>query len=235
MNKIVSLFLIILFISCMTTEKKDNAQDEKTENIEHEHHKASKHSANDFMHQSSTEELIKRFESSERNEYQKPDEVIAFLGDLSDKTIIDIGAGSGYFTVKLAQTAKKVIAADVNQEFLDHIQKRVEDNGLTNIELRKIPYDNPSVKDAEADVIFVVNTYHHIENRVDYFAKAKNGLAENGELVIIDFVKKEVPVGPPLGHKIAKENVIEELKKAGYNSFDVNVEVLPYQYIISAK
>lgn len=219
----------------MTTEKKDNAQDEKTENIEHEHHKASKHSANDFMHQSSTEELIKRFESSERNEYQKPDEVIAFLGDLSDKTIIDIGAGSGYFTVKLAQTAKKVIAADVNQEFLDHIQKRVEDNGLTNIELRKIPYDNPSVKDAEADVIFVVNTYHHIENRVDYFAKAKNGLAENGELVIIDFVKKEVPVGPPLGHKIAKENVIEELKKAGYNSFDVNVEVLPYQYIISAK
>lgn len=232
LKKIIFLFNLVLFVSCINSEKKDNSPHENTEKM---HHKHTKHSANEFMHQSSTEELIKRFESNERDEYQNPEKVIAFLGDLSNKTIMDIGAGSGYFSTKLAKHAKKVIAADVNQEFLDYIQKRVESNGLSNIELRKIPYDNPSVEDKEVDIIFMVNTYHHIENRSDYFAKAKKGLAENGELVIIDFFKKETPVGPPVTHKVAKEDIIEELKQAGYNSFDVNVDVLPYQYIITAK
>ena len=80
------------------------------------------------MHQTPVAELIKRFESPERDAYQKPKEVINYLGDLQGKTIMDIGAGSGYFSIPLAEKAQKVIAADVNQEFLDHINKRVKDN-----------------------------------------------------------------------------------------------------------
>ena len=59
---------------------------------------------------------------------------------------MDIGAGSGYFSIPLAEEAQKVIAADVNQEFLDHIKSRVEDNNIKNIEVRKIPYDSPGSK-----------------------------------------------------------------------------------------
>jgi len=197
--------------------------------------KANSNSANEHMHQSSTEDLIKRFESPERDAYQKPEKVLDFLGDLKSKRVIDIGAGSGYFSVKLAEKGAKVIAADVSDDFQNALKKRIESNNLTNIELRKIPFDSPSLANEEVDMVLIVNTYHHIENRSAYFAKVQKGTKPTGELILIDFFKTEVPVGPPTNHKISIDQVIAELKEAGYDSFEVNVDLLPYQYIIRAK
>ena len=242
MKKIIIILLIVGLSACNNSkaEQSENQKDSKEVNAEeHNHPKKHKHqhahSANDYMHQSSTEELIERFESKARDEYQQPEKVLDYLGDLSGKTIMDIGSGSGYFSVKLAKKAQKVIAADVDQTFLDYIQNRIEKDEINNIELRKIPYDSPALKSQEVDMVFIVNTYHHIENREAYFGKVKEGLKTDGELVIIDFFKKEIPVGPPADHKIAKDQVLEELKKTGYTSFDVNEDLLPYQYIIKAK
>jgi len=232
--------VIVLSIGCVNHKK----QDEKTKTDKKHNHKNStdvqsqkQHTgdANKHMHQSSTAELIIRFESRERDAYQKPDKVLNYLGDLSNKTIMDIGAGSGYFSVKMAQKARKVIAADVNQEFLNYIKKRIDKNAIKNIELRKIPYNNPSLKDKEVDMILVVNTYHHIENRENYFEVARKGLKDHGELVIIDFFKTETPIGPPQEMKIAYNDVIAELKRAGYNDFELEKDLLPYQYIVKAK
>jgi len=228
------IFLVLFVMSlsgCVKTEKKEDSNESKI-SLNHENHKKS---ANDFMHESSTKELIERFESKERDEYQKPELVLEYLGDLSKKTIIDIGAGSGYFTMKLARKANKVIAADVNDKFLEYISKRTQSEKLENIELRKTPYDSPLIKNKEVDMIFLANTYHHIENRQAYFEKAKEGLKPNGELVIVDFFKKETPVGPPMDHKISLENVTQELKKVGFKDFEIEVDLLPYQYIIVAK
>jgi ubiquinone/menaquinone biosynthesis C-methylase UbiE len=204
--------------------------------VHHHQHEAndSVKTANAHMHQSSTAELIQRFESPERDAYQQPEKVMAWLGKLKGKKVMDIGAGSGYFSVKLAAKGATVIAADVNQEFLDHIQKRIHENNLKGIQLRKIPYDSPDLADAEVDMVLIVNTYHHIENRIDYFAKVKKGTKPKGELVIIDFLKTDVPVGPPVDHKVSIDEVIGELRKAGYSRFEVNVDLLPYQYIIKA-
>lgn len=204
---------------------------------QHQHHgkNDSTKTANEYMHRSSTENLIKNFESAERDAYQKPKEVLAYLGDLKDKKIMDIGAGSGYFSVKLAEKGGQVIAADVNDEFQAALKKRIEDNNLKNIELRKIPYDSPNLSDEEVDMVLIVNTYHHIENRDDYFAKVKKGIKPSGELVVIDYYKTEIPVGPPVNHKVSMDVVITELKKAGYTRFDVDVDLLPYQYIIKAQ
>ncbi len=233
---LISVSLLLLF-SCGGEQQKEQSKNNTTmeKNTRNHHSDGKKGSANEHMHQSTIEELIKRFESKERDEYQKPEKVLDFLGDLKGKTIVDIGAGSGYFSVRLAEKAEKVIAADVDQEFLSYIQKRIEKDELKNIEIRKVPYDSPLLKDSEVDKIFIVNTYHHIENRSDYFAKAKKGLKENGELVIIDFFKSESPVGPPIEMKIAIDEVISELKKAGYTTFEVETNLLPYQYIIKSK
>lgn len=193
------------------------------------------HSANEYMHKSSTHDLINRFESKERDEYQQPNKVMQYLGDISGKTIMDIGAGTGYFSVKLAKHGANVIAADVNDEFLTFLKKRIEDNKIENITLRKIPFDSPDLKDNEVDMVLIVNTYHHIDNRAEYFAKVKKGLKNDGELVVIDFFKTDVPVGPPTNHKVSIDEVVAELKKAGYTSFEVNVDLLPYQFIVKAK
>lgn len=193
------------------------------------------HSANEYMHKASTHDLINRFESKERDEYQQPNKVMQYLGNISGKAIMDIGAGTGYFSVKLAKHGANVIAADVNDEFQTFLKKRMEDNKIDNITLRKIPFDSPDLKDNEVDMVLIVNTYHHIDNRAEYFAKVKKGTKNNGELVVIDFFKTDVPVGPPTDHKVSIDEVIAELKKAGYTSFEVNVDLLPYQFIIKAK
>lgn len=207
---------------------------------QHNHHhkndaKDSTKTANEYMHKSSTEDLIKQFESPERDAYQQPEKVLSYLGNLQNKKVIDIGAGSGYFSVKLADKGAKVIAADVSDEFQMALKKRIEENQLKNIELRKIPYDSPNLADKEVDRVLIVNTYHHIENRSEYFTKVKKGTKSDGELVIIDFFKTEIPMGPPTDHKVSIDEVIAELKKAGYAHFEINVDLLPYQYIIKAK
>ena len=191
--------------------------------------------ANEYMHRSSTKNLIKGFESAERDAYQKPEEVLTTLGDLKGKKIMDIGSGSGYFSVKLAEKGAQVIAADVNDEFQTALKKRIEENNLKNIELRKIPYDSPDLSENEVDMVLIVNTYHHIENRSDYFTKVKNGIKPDGELVVIDYYKTDLPVGPPVDHKVSMDVVITELKKAGYTHFEVDVDLLSYQYIVKVK
>lgn len=202
----------------------------------HHHHKDSTKTANQYMNQSDFETLVKRFESPERDAYQKPEKVLQYLGNLKGKKIMDIGAGTGYFSVKLAQKGAKVIAADVSEDFQNYLKKRIEQNKIKNIELRKIPYDSPQLKEDEVDIVFMVNTYHHIENRVEYFSKVKKGIKRNGSLLIIDFFKiADTPVGPPIDHKLSIDEVITELKKAGYTHFDIRVDILPYQYIISAR
>lgn len=191
--------------------------------------------ANAHMRQSSVVDLIERFESPDRDAYQQPEKVLDFLDDIRGKTVVDIGAGSGYFSVKLAARGARVIAADVSDEFQAYLRERIERDGLSNIELRKIPYDSPGLADGEADLVFLVNTYHHIADRVDYFGKVREGMAADGELVIIDFYKIELPVGPPPGHKLSMDEVVMELKAAGFTAFEVDVNLLPYQFIIRAR
>ena len=99
----------------------------------HDHKKGHGASANEYMHQSSMNELVERFESPERDAYQMPDKVLNTLGDLKGKTIMDIGAGSGYFSVKLAKHAGQVIAADVSKDFQEYLQKRITKDHIRGI------------------------------------------------------------------------------------------------------
>ena len=233
--------VLLSLLLCLACNKQHSHQDHNHNNDHghgHEHHEeasAKQGEANTHMHKTSTEELIKRFESPERDAYQLPEKVMDHLGDIQGKTIMDIGAGSGYFSVRLAERGAQVIAADVDEDFLNHVKGRIETDSLQGIETRLIPYDSPGLKDEEADIVFIVNTYHHIEDRVAYFKKVKQGTKAYGELVIIDFYKTELPIGPPADHKIAMDLVITELKAAGYTRFDVDVELLPYQYVVRAR
>lgn len=239
-HTILLVFLAFLTSSYGQEHKKQAAQEEHAEKAHPEHrgHEAGEEhapgAANASMHQTPVEELVRRFESPERDAYQQPEKVLAYLGDLKGKTVMDIGAGSGYFSVRLAKKGARVIAADVNDEFQAFLKRRIENEQLQGLTTRKIPYDSPGLKDREADMVLIVNTYHHIENRPAYFARVKAGTREDGKLVIIDFFDADIPVGPR-HHKISIDQVISELKKAGYTEFEANVSLLPYQYIITAK
>ncbi len=192
-------------------------------------------SANDYMNRSSFDQLVRRFESESRIEGQKPDEVIALFGDISDKTIIDIGAGTGLFSFKMAEIAHKVIAADVDDRFIELVRYRIDTMSdemvKSRIESRKIPYDDPGLKGSEVDGVLLVNTYHHIDGRVEYLKILKRGVRKGGRILIVDFFK-DSNFGPSRSHKLAMEVIVKELKDAGYSKIQTDINILEQQYIV---
>jgi 2-polyprenyl-3-methyl-5-hydroxy-6-metoxy-1,4-benzoquinol methylase len=108
--------------------------------------------------------------------------VIASL-ERSWQTVADIGVGTGYFAFPIALKAAKVIAIDIDQRFLDYInhKKQTQKSG-GNIETRLTTPDSPGLKGGEADLVLIVDTIHHIENRTEYLRKLKRGLRDGALL-----------------------------------------------------
>ena len=238
--KKISFHLIVLFTILYSCHEPHN---KKVRHIPMNHHHKPDHDhghshdhghANHHMNETPFHELVERFESDERTEYQKPEEVIHSLGNLSGLKVMDLGAGTGYFSFRLAEAGARVIAADVDDRFLDYIKKKKKSLNLSDsiVELRKVPYNSPELVEYEVDVVLIVNTYHHIENRSEYFKKVKTGLKDDGRLVVIDFQKIELPVGPPLEMKLSPSEVESELDLAGFKEFSVDSTLLPYQCIL---
>jgi cyclopropane fatty-acyl-phospholipid synthase-like methyltransferase len=192
--------------------------------------------ANQFMNRQSFAELAARFESAERDAWQKPGAVMARLGDLAGKRVMDIGSGTGYFSFRLAAAGAHVICGDVDERFLDHIRERMvrEQVDPATMEPRHLAFDSPGLAPAEVDLVILVDTYHHMENREAYFAAVRAGLAAGGRLVVIDFFKRDDPVGPPARMKVAEDEVVGELARAGFSRFSIDRGLLPYQYLVEA-
>lgn len=183
------------------------------------------------------DDLVQRYEDPDRNVWQNPNLVLNKLGDLSNKVVADLGAGTGYFSFRIAQNAQKVIAIDVDERFLEYIEDRKTEfpEGMAdNIVTRLTQEDQPNLAPNEVDVVLVVNTYHFINNREAYFQQVNEGLKPNGILVIVDFKNGRMPVGPPEDIKVTPETVFQELRAAGFQEFQIDEKSLQYQYIIIA-
>ncbi|NJN77614.1 MAG: class I SAM-dependent methyltransferase [Saprospiraceae bacterium] len=205
-------FTFYTLIFCFTLWSCNN-QEKHSYHHDHSHDNES----NVHMNETSFEDLVKMFEDSARAEWQKPDEIIDLLGDLDGKTIMDIGAGTGYFAFRMAAKGANVIAADVDERFIEYIDNK----DVAKVKTRLVPYDNSNLKPKEVDAVIIVDTYHHIEKRADYFKTVLKGLKENGQLMVVDFKKEETPYGPPVNHRISADDVVKELKSAGFTSFEI--------------
>lgn len=172
-----------------------------------------------------------------RTEWQNPELVLDLLGDLTDKDVADIGAGSGYFTFKMAKLARKVVALDIDPNSLEYIkdQKAIVGNWAENIETRLTPADVPNLVENEVDLVLIVNTFAFIPDKDKYLVRLKRGMKPGGRLVIIDFKTGNVPVGPSDDAKISVNEVVKALKLAGFSKTKIDLESLQYQYIVSTK
>lgn len=191
-----------------------------------------KNHANNHMNHSSFEELVDQFENKDRAFWQKPSVVLDKLGNIEGKLFADIGAGTGYFSTRLADMGAKVLALDVDQRFLDYINDHKKGSAIIT---RKVPFDKPSIEYNSIDGAITVNTYHHIENRPLYFREVFHALKENGILLIVDFKKEETLHGPPSNMRVSGQEVMKELAKAGFSKIIIDFTSLSEQYIISAR
>ena len=173
-----------------------------------------------------------RFEDPERDAWQQPERVVELLGLAPDARVADVGAATGYFPVRFARAVPRgvVYGVDVEPTLVNYLNVRARREGLTNLVSLVCAYDDPRLPEP-VDLVFVCNTYHHIDDRVAYFTRVRQrDLRPGGRLAIVDYVKGDLPVGPRDDHKLAPERVVEELERAGYRK--VEQHGLPYQYLL---
>ncbi|MEM7548115.1 MAG: methyltransferase [Bacteroidota bacterium] len=221
------ILLIILSQSCNTDRKKDN----NTINESKIDSEISETSIPKFQ------SLLQQYEDPDRQDWQNPDLVIEEIGDLKGKAIADIGAGSGYFTFRLAEQAKSVIAIDIDERFLDYLiekKKNFPDSIRRRVETRLTEPQDPSLKVEEVDIILMVNTYRFLEGRLEYLKKLKESLMPEGVLMIVDIKGTEVPIGHSKDLFVSSEQIQDELETAGFKIQYINSDSLPYQFIIKA-
>lgn len=167
--------------------------------------------------------------------WQLPDRVIASLEITQGHRVADIGAGTGYFTFRLADAvgpAGKVYAVDVDENAVRELRQRAQQNGYPNVEVILGRADDPLLPDGEIDVVFLCNAYHHIDGRPAYFARLKADLKPGGRVALIDM--KAVPLVRlliPAGHWSEVEAMRDEMRGAGYR-VQKELPYLPFQSFI---
>src|SRR4030095_6261383 len=222
---ILFFFIIILLgIACKWSNKPD--QNENTPNPE------------DTSVNKEFESEVQVYESPDRVIWQKPDLVIEQLGDVDGKVIADLGAGTGYFSRRIAYKGATVIAIDIDPraiQWMEEQKLKFPEAIRERLIIRLAEPDDPHLKANEVDMVLLVNTYSYIKDRVPYFTRLKKAIRRGGNVVIIDFKKKETPFGPALAERIDAADVQKELGEAGYDILKVDQESLDYQYIIKAQ
>ena len=150
----------------------------------------------------------------------------------------DLGAGTGYFSRRMAYKGAKVIAIDIDPkaiQWMEEQKSRFPVELRDRLIIRQAEPDNPNLRDNEVDIVLLVNTYSYIEDRVNYFSRLRHAIRPDGNIIIIDFKKKETPFGPDLEERIDFAEITQELIEAGYTITSVDDSSLDYQYIIKAK
>jgi cyclopropane fatty-acyl-phospholipid synthase-like methyltransferase len=171
------------------------------------------------------------FDDPARDAWQKPHQVVESLKLAPDAVVADIGAGTGYFAVRLAHMTPKgrVYAVDIEPDMIKYVGERAQKSGLANLTPVLAAPDDPRLP-AKVDLVLMVDTYHHIGQRDAYFRKLAGYLKPGGAVAIIDFTKTS-PVGPPPESRLAPGDVKAEMQRAGY-ALAQEYTFLPNQYFL---
>ena len=158
------------------------------------------------------------YEGFNRDQWQQQDRVVQSLQLRPGERVADVGSGSGYFTFALANAVGpegKVYAVDVDEEMNNIVAQRAMKEGVGNIEVILAKPDDPSLPSTGIDLVFTSNTYHHIDNRVNYFANLRKYIRPNGRVAVIDFDRRGWFQGL-WKHYTPSEFIKKEMEQAGY-------------------
>ena len=183
---------------------------------------------------SDLDRMVARQEDPGRIAWQKPASVVRALELRRGQVVADIGAGPGYFTKRLARavgTSGHVYAVDAEPGILDVLRDRVAAARLTNVTPVLGRGDDPLLPASSCDLAIIVDTYHHFADGPAFLRRAARALRPGGRLVNIDFAKRETPVGPPVDHRVSREDFVRDARRAGLVVAREH-QFLPYQYFV---
>ncbi len=236
---ILSIFGFLFLLACGNSAPSETPQERPSSDSTSSAQKPSKSELLEQQEATDIAELVNAYDAPERSDWQNPSLVINMLGDLSDKTVADIGFGSGYFSRRLAQKAKKVIAIEVDERWIQYMDSvkvlELSEEFQNRLDIRLATPEDSKLEDGEADIILIVNTYCWFLDRVNYLSHLKTKLAPNGKIFIVDFKKKRLPPIqeiPDARFRVPLYQVENEFLQAGFANIATDDKSLDYQYIV---
>jgi SAM-dependent methyltransferase len=179
------------------------------------------------------EEWAKKLDDPSRDAWQKPQTVIDAMEIQPGMTVADIGAGTGYFELRLSRAVGEsgtVLALDIEPDMVRYMVERAAREHLSNVRPMLVSMDDPKLPTRGVDRILIVDTWHHIANREAYAAKLRDALRPGGKVFIVDFTR-DAQHGPPAQHRLPAEKVVGELSAGGLSA-GISSTSLPEQYVV---
>jgi ubiquinone/menaquinone biosynthesis C-methylase UbiE len=176
-------------------------------------------------------------ERPERESEEAPSKAIEVLDLKPGMVVADIGAGSGYYSSRMAKRVGPtghVYATDIQQGMIDLLERRIKSESLTNMTTVLGGMDDPKLLPHSIDLAIMVDVYHELQSPQAFLQRLKPAFKPGGRLVLLEY-RKEDPQIPILElHKMSIAEVREELEAEGY-VMDKVIEILPWQHIIILK
>jgi ubiquinone/menaquinone biosynthesis C-methylase UbiE len=179
--------------------------------------------------------LLERLRDPERLRYLNPEAIWRVLGTQPIATLIDLGAGLGFFAIPFARMlpAGHVYACDSSAEMLEHLKAALREHGVSNVTPVLTEEVRVPLEDGLADAVLMANLHHELDRPEETLAECRRLLKPGGTLALIDWQPEPTPMGPPVEVRIPLEIVWEQLQKAGYQGI-VRHDILPYHYFLTA-
>ncbi|HET9553804.1 MAG TPA: methyltransferase domain-containing protein [Anaeromyxobacteraceae bacterium] len=215
----------------------DHANDHRPHGHAHGHPREHQHGAEPgrdrFGNPEDLAAYLEKLESPERAEWQKPDEVVAALGLAEGSVAADVGAGPGYFTLRLARAvgpAGKVYGVDVEPRMTQLLEERARAAGLANVVPVLAP-EGDGLPPERCDLILLVNAFHHFHDGAGYLRRLGGALAPGGRVALVEFHEGDLPVGPPPEHRVTRATIDAAVRAAGLRVVAEH-RFLPYQHLL---
>jgi len=173
-------------------------------------------------------------DAPDRDLWQRPDQIMDALGIADGSVVGDIGAGSGWFTIRLARRVGPqglVYAEDVQPEMINAISRRVGREGYANVRPRLGLKNDPRLPPLSLDAVLMVDAYHEVEDRVTMLANLAKALKPQGRLGIVDFRLDGTGPGPSLEERVSPDVVVKDAQQAGLKLIRQE-PFLQYQYFL---
>ena len=173
-------------------------------------------------------------EGPDRDAWQKPDQIMDALAIADGSRVADLGAGGGWFTIRLARRVGPhgiVYAEDVQPQMIEAIERRVQREGLRNVKTVLGTARNPQLPASELNAVLIVNAYPEIEDPITLLGNVARALRPDGRLGIVDFKRQGGGPGPRLEERVDPELIVKDAAAAGMRLLSREA-FLPYQYLL---
>lgn len=179
-------------------------------------------------------EDLGQLEGPDRDAWQQPGQIMDALGIADGAHVADIGAGGGWFTIRIARRVGprgRVYAEDVQPQMIEAITRRVQREGLRNVVARVGDDADPRLAASSLDAALIVDAYHEVRRPVTLLSNIRTALKPNGRLGIVNFRKDGVGPGPPLDQRVDPDDVRRDAEQAGLRLIS-HETFLPFQYLL---